>query len=75
MIHLGAVLSSDFGAQDGPRQAQEAAKMAKTAPRGRQDGPKTAPRRPKMAPRWLQDGHETISELRKERKIADEAKM
>ena len=48
MIDPGSDFGYVFGRQDGPTQAQEAAKMAKTGPRGRQDGPqeasKTAPR-------------------------------
>ena len=37
---LGATLGQILDAKTGPRQAQEAAKMAKTAPRGRQDVPR-----------------------------------
>ena len=50
MIDPGNDFGSVFGRQDGPRQAQEAAKMAKTGPRGRQDGPQEAS---KTAPRGL----------------------
>ena len=53
LIDLGATLGQILDAKTGPRQGQEAAKMAKTAPRG----PKTTPKGPqdgsKRAPRRL----------------------
>ena len=45
MIGLGSDFGSVFGRQDGSKTGSRGRKDAKTAPRGRQDGPGEAPRR------------------------------